>query len=153
MADSQNNIAQQPVRKHLSVAQYFQVIQKEYLIAEFRRKIYPHRKDKDYWSRVMRGKKKKIEEIAQRNGLESIFSDRDYMIRERGLLYDGNGNPNFEMTELDIENYYYPNSDFVFKGRVWKLQGFTESGNGVILYNEKTKERAQTLKDRTHRVL
>ena len=44
--------------RNLSVAEYFHVIQKEYLIAEFRKKIYYNPKDKNYYQRVMNHKKK-----------------------------------------------------------------------------------------------
>ena len=38
--------------RNLSVAEYFLQIQKEYLIADFRRKIYYSSKDKAYWTKV-----------------------------------------------------------------------------------------------------
>lgn len=38
--------------RNLSVAEYFLQIQKEYLIADFRRKIYYSPKDKAYWTKV-----------------------------------------------------------------------------------------------------
>ena len=51
--------------RNLSVAEYFLVIQKEYLIAEFRKKIYFSKNDKNYYQRVMNGKREKIEMILQ----------------------------------------------------------------------------------------
>ena len=60
--------------RSLSVAEYFHVIQREYLMAEFRRKIYFSPKDKRYFSRVMEFKREKIEDIAKRNQLMSIFT-------------------------------------------------------------------------------
>ena len=59
--------------RNLSVAEYFLVIQKEYLIAEFRKKIYYNPKDKAYYQRVMTHKAKKINDIAKRNRLDSIL--------------------------------------------------------------------------------
>ena len=41
--------------KNLSVAEYFLQIQKEYLIADFRRKIYYSPKDKKYWQNRLYG--------------------------------------------------------------------------------------------------
>ena len=38
--------------RHLSVAEYFLQVQKEYLIADFRRKIYFSPKDKNYYTNV-----------------------------------------------------------------------------------------------------
>ena len=40
--------------RNLSVAEYYAVIQREYLIAEFRKKIYYNPKDKNYYQRVMK---------------------------------------------------------------------------------------------------
>ena len=52
--------------RNLSVAEYFDVIQREYYIAEFRRKIYYSPKDKRYYGRVMEHKKVKIEDLLER---------------------------------------------------------------------------------------
>ena len=65
--------------RNLSVAEYFLIIQKEYLIAEFRKKIYFSKNDKIYYQRVMDGKKNKINDIAKRNRLDSIFNNSEKM--------------------------------------------------------------------------
>ena len=65
--------------RNLSVAEYYQTIQREYLISEFRRKIYFSPKDKKYYQRVMTHKAEKINEIAERNHLDSIFTNTEYL--------------------------------------------------------------------------
>ena len=78
-------------QRHLSVAEYFLQIQKEYLIADFRRKIYYSPKDKAYYKKVMGYKKDKINAIAERNHLKSILNDVDKYAELRNLLFDSNG--------------------------------------------------------------
>jgi len=61
--------------RNQTALQYFESIQIEYVCAELRTKIYPKTKDREYWKRVMLGKKQKIEDFSERNLLPSIFSD------------------------------------------------------------------------------
>ena len=109
--------------RNLSVLEYYEVLQKEYIVAELRRKIYPNRKDKDYYENVMDGKRKKIEDIAHRNNLPSIFSDVDIKKRYYSLVY-GDSFPNFtyrsdversNLYENDLQNYYMPGEDFTVR--------------------------------------
>lgn len=118
----------------LSVAEYFHVIQREYLMAEFRRKIYFSPKDKRYFSRVMEFKREKIEDIANRNRLTSIFSSPDKMRDVRAELFDALNRPLFALNAKDLANYYSVNSDFSYQGEVWKLDAV--KGDCVTLYNE-----------------
>ena len=93
--------------RNLSVAEYFLIIQKEYLIAEFRKKIYFSKNDKIYYQRVMDGKKNKINDIAKRNRLDSIFNNSE------------------NLAELAIETGFFDQSHFIryFK----KIVGLTPS--------------------------
>lgn len=59
--------------RDLSYYQYFNQLQLEFIVAELRKKIYPSQKDKLYYQKVMEGKRKRIEDIALRNSLKSIF--------------------------------------------------------------------------------
>lgn len=122
--------------RSLSVAEYFHVIQREYLIAEFRRKIYFSPKDKRYFSRVMEFKREKICDIANRNKLTSIFTSPEKMRDVRAELFDPLNRPMFAMSPKDWMNYYSVNSDFSYRGEVWKLDAV--KGDFITLYNERS---------------
>lgn len=120
--------------RNLSVAEYFIVAQKEYLIAEFRRKIYFNPNDKAYYQRVMNYKAEKINDIANRNRLDSILNNEAKMESMRAELFDKIGNPTFEMNENDINNYYSIGNDFSFRGEIWVLKNVHENGD-LFLYS------------------
>lgn len=122
--------------RSLSVAEYFHVIQREYLMAEFRRKIYFSPKDKRYFSRVMEFKREKICDIANRNKLTSIFTSPEKMRDVRAELFDPLNRPMFAMSPEDWMNYYSVNSDFSYRGEVWKLDAV--KGDFITLYNERS---------------
>ena len=122
--------------RSLSVAEYFHVVQREYLIAEFRRRIYFSPKDKRYYSRVMEFKREKIDDIASRNRLESIFTSAEKLRTLKDELFDPLNRPIWGMTAKDWSNYYSVNSDFSYRGEVWKLDAV--KGDFLTLYNEHT---------------
>lgn len=117
-------------RKHreLSAAEYFIQIQKEYLIAQFRSKIYFNPKNKRYWKRVMQYKADKIKSIASRNNLNSIFSSPEKMTEFQNRLFDSNGKPRFEMTEEDWNNYYTAGNEFSYQGEIYILDEILDNG-------------------------
>lgn len=114
--------------RNLSVAEYFLVIQREYLIAEFRRKIYFSKSDKSYYQRVMNGKREKIESISRRNNLDNIFTNASKMEERRSELFDSSGKPKFQMSPMDIENYYAVGNEFSYKGDIYMLDGVNADG-------------------------
>lgn len=122
--------------RSLSVAEYFHVMQREYLMAEFKRKIYFSPKDKRYFSRVMEFKREKICDIANRNKLTSIFTSPEKMRDVRAELFDPLNRPMFAMSPKDWMNYYSVNSDFSYRGEVWKLDAV--KGDFITLYNERS---------------
>lgn len=122
--------------RSLSVVEYFHVIQREYLMAEFRRKIYFSPKDKRYFSRVMEFKREKIHDIANRNKLTSIFTSPEKMRDVKAELFDSLNRPMFAMSPKDWVNYYSVNSDFSYRGEVWKLDAV--KGDYITLYNERS---------------
>lgn len=138
--------------RNLSVATYFSVIQQEYLIAEFRRKIYYKPKDKNYYQRVMGFKKEKIENIAKRNNLESIFTSQAKMEQIRSLVFDKSGRPNFEMNETDIANYYATGNEFAYNGQIWTLDQVCDNGE-VVLYSMDLQRFEKVKKDEICRIL
>ena len=108
--------------RNLSVAEYFIQIQREYLIADFKRKIYFNPKDKAYYSRVIEYKEKRINDIAKRNNLRSILNDENTLERLRKELFDENSYPKFPLNDLDLKNYYIPGNSFSYQGDIWMLE-------------------------------
>lgn len=138
--------------RNLSVAEYFLIIQKEYLIAEFRKKIYFSKNDKIYYQRVMDGKKNKINDIAKRNRLDSIFNNSEKMEEMRDELFDKLGKPKFEMSPTDIENYYASGNEFSFRGDIWILDQIKEDGT-LTLYSAKLQQYEDAKKENVCRIL
>ena len=138
--------------RNLSVAEYFLAIQKEYLIAEFRKKIYFNPNDKAYYQKVMNYKVEKINDIASRNRLDSILNNSERMEEMRGELFDKLGKPKFEMNKTDLENYYAIGNDFSFRGDIWILDQINEDGT-LILYSAKLQEYETANKDEICRIL
>lgn len=130
--------------RNLSIAEYFLQLQREYLIADFRRKIYFNPKDKSYYQRVMGYKKEKIESIAKRNRLKNIFDDESTLEEIKNELFTADGKPKFEMNESDIENYYATGNEFSYKGKIWTLDYIQDDGT-LILYSL-NKEQFETAK-------
>ena len=138
--------------RNLSVAEYFLIIQKEYLIAEFRKKIYFSKNDKIYYQRVMDGKKNKINDIAKRNRLDSIFNNSEKMEEMKAELFDKLGKPKFEMSPTDIENYYASGNEFSFRGDIWILDQIKEDGT-LTLYSAKLQQYEDAKKENVCRIL
>ena len=138
--------------RNLSVAEYFLIIQKEYLIAEFRKKIYFSKNDKIYYQRVMDGKRNKINDIAKRNRLDSIFNNSEKMEEMRAELFDKLGKPKFEMSPTDIENYYAIGNEFSFRGDIWILDQIKEDGT-LTLYSAKLQQYEDAKKENVCRIL
>lgn len=120
--------------RDLSVAEYFLQIQKEYLIADFRRRIYYNPKDKAYWTRVCGYKEMRINAIAKRNNLNSILNSENKLEDLRDELFDHNGRPKFNLTKEDIRNYYSNGSEFVYKGEIYLLDQLNIDGT-LTLYS------------------
>ena len=138
--------------RNLSVAEYFLQLQKEYLLAEFRRKIYFNPKDKAYYSRVMGYKKEKIDSIAKRNRLNSIFTDNVTLKQIQEELFTINGKPKFELTDVDRENYYATGNEFSYKGEIWTLDQIDADGE-LTLYSMIHERYEKATQDEVCRIL
>lgn len=138
--------------RNLSVAEYFLVIQREYLIAEFRKKIYFSKSDKAYYQRVMDGKRRKIEKISKRNRLDNIFNNEAKREEMWNELFDRLSKPKFELSETDVENYYAIGNEFSFHGDIWILDQVNADGT-LTLYSEKKQEFETATKDEVCRIL
>ena len=109
--------------RRLTVAEYFNAIQREYLIADFKRKIYANSKDRSYYSKVANFKREKITDISERNCLKSVLNDKDVLKEFRNLLFSESGAPLFYMNEIDLRNYYTVDCEFSYKGKICILKG------------------------------
>ena len=122
--------------RSLSAAEYFDTIQREYLIADFRRKIYYNPKDRAYYKRLMEHKAEKIRQISERNGLLSIL-DREQKRKEVwDELFDTGWKPKFEMTEVDRRNYYLVGNEFSYDGEIYVLEK-VDLEKGIAILSQK----------------
>lgn len=120
--------------RNLSPAEYFEQIQKEYLMAEFRHKIYYSPNDKRYYQRVMNFKKEKIEELSVQNNLKNIFNDKETLNTFKALIFT-NGFP-IEYLEKDEEMYFTPNNSFSYNGDIYILKDWNRGTSEVKLEKE-----------------
>lgn len=126
--------------RNISLIEYFELLQKEYIFAEIRKKIYPKKNDREYYQKVLDSKKTKILDISERNNIPSIFSYPDAKDRLVKKLIPAFGFPDFISKEenrqyyeiSDKKHYYRVDSDFKFiydsEIKLGKLKTF----NGVI---------------------
>lgn len=138
--------------RDLSVAEYYDVIQREYLIAEFRKKIYYNPKDKAYYERVMTHKREKINDIASRNHLDSIFTAPELLRETRAELFDFAGHPTFPLTEEDQRNYFAVGNEFSYRGEIWTLEEVTED-RMLVLSSVKRGKHVRVNTDEVCRIL
>lgn len=139
--------------RNLSVAEYFLQLQKEYLIADFRRKIYFNPKDKSYYKRVMGYKKEKIVGIAERNNqLKSIFTDSIALRQIKEELFEESGKPKFVLTDIDRDNYYAIGNEFSYKGEIWLLDQVKDDGK-LTLYSPSREQYEEATQDEVCRIL
>lgn len=125
--------------RNLSTGEYFEIVQKEYIVAMLRSKIYPSPNDKQYWKRVMDYKKQRIDEIAERNGLKSIFNDEETRKAVNSVMYNEHNVPIF-MNDQDKRNYYMSGSEFQYNGELWTLDLHNEKDGTLCLYNKKREQ-------------
>jgi len=132
--------------KNLSVADYFEVVQREYLISEFRRKIYFCVKDKQYYQKVSAYKVEKIETIAKRNSLNSILNNQETYNAVYSELFFDNGKPKFELNEIDLFNYYTKNCEFSYAGNVVILEDISQDTKDCLIFSKKCPSEKNTVK-------
>lgn len=91
--------------RNLSPDEYYINLQKEYIIADLRRQIYCKPTDQEYWKKVASHKKERIEKIATRSNLLSIFSDQRTYENIKFSIYGRIGMPSFiYRDETDYQN-------------------------------------------------
>jgi hypothetical protein len=94
---------------------FFNTLQKEWMITFLRYKIYPFQKDKNYYQKLLKFKEEKIQNIAKRNTWPSIFTDKQLFRSFWKKTVRTKGCPNFiyineeqreELQRQDLWNYY-----------------------------------------------
>lgn len=113
-----------PKSRNLSVYEFFQALQLEWIVADLRTRIYPKKKDKEYWAKVKEGKRIIIESIAEKNHLPTIFSDDEMKRAFETKVYLPSGPPNFIYKDeankkaqepFDLTYYFHKGSDVRFE--------------------------------------
>lgn len=109
------NSSEKSKSRNLSIFEFFEILQLEYMTAELRKRIYPKPADKRYYTKVMSFKKDKIADIASRNTLPSIFNSVEEKRNLYRKFYNEKGLPNFvyrndqdeeKFAPQDREHYY-----------------------------------------------
>jgi len=146
--------------RHLPLYQMFEALQLEFLVADLRFKIFPRPKDKEYWKKVKEGKKAKIEDIAVRNGLDTIFSNPERWNKEQLKLYPANSKPAFtyrdftQQQELSYwdEFYYYKVGEYarvMNEDIIGKIQAFSPFDQFLtVVDDEGNKYKVETIQVR-----
>lgn len=134
--------------RDLSIYQYYQVLQMEWLTADLRYRLYP-KKDKEYWNRVKEGKSKIINQIADKNHLPTIFIDDEMKrIFEFNFLGD-EGLPKFiyknevdkmKQEPLDLIYYYNKGSEVRYdcfgEQKIGKIANYQPFKNTIQIEDE-----------------
>lgn len=120
--------------RDLSLVEYLEQLQKEYVYFEFKKKIYPNPEDVQHFQNVMDAKENKIRDISERNRLETIFTSEEKLDFLRRDFFKENGLPK-RLGKRDWYFYYQLNGDFNFNGDVVKLLRYDlELKHALILY-------------------
>lgn len=92
--------------RNLSIFDYIEILQEEYICFDIRSKIYRFKIHKDYWNLVKEGKKKSILEICKRNSLPSIFTSPIELERIGKKIFIGLPYPNFSYKDEKFRNQW-----------------------------------------------
>ena len=121
-----------PKDRHISILEYFNRLQLEFLLYELRSKIYPSSEDKIKFKRVLQFKKDKIEDISKKNMLISIFDDENLKRQMTDELF-GEENMPLGFNKRDKYFYYFIGSDFSYKGQGHRLISYDFSDSTAII--------------------
>lgn len=94
--------------RNLSLADFLNQLEIEYLQADFRRAIHHSPKNKRHWKKVMEYKKEKIIDISRKCELDSIFDSLDKKREICELLFPNQKRIKFgfELSIEEMELYY-----------------------------------------------
>lgn len=152
--------------RKLSTYQYFEILQVEWLVVDLRCRVFTNEKDQAYWRRVREGKRVKIESIADKNRLPTIFSDDDLKRDLEKRIYNDYSYPNFHYKDesykqaqgyWDLLNYYSKESEVRYEicdeVKVGVVLDYTPFSKEIRIQNLKTKEIELALVSKTVRIL
>lgn len=152
--------------RNLSIYEFFEILQKEYVCAILRLKIYTKVKDKEYWKKVAEGKKATIENIAEKNHLPSIFTDKDLerdidkkVIRDFGLPNFIYKNEDHKLAQeyYDLLYYYKRGAEVRFElygeTKVGVVKSYKPYQNSIVITTKDTKEDVTYTIDKVTRIL
>lgn len=119
-------------KRNISILQYFNVLQLEFLLYELRAKIYPFANEKTKFKEILDFKKNKIDDLSKKNKLKSIFDCEQKRLSIESEFLDVNGVPR-EMSSRDKYFYYAIKAEFSFDGKDCKLCKYDfKNGTAVI---------------------
>jgi hypothetical protein len=90
--------------RNLSGEDYYDIVQLEWITWQVRHLIYDRPEDKEKYKKWAEGKKEKINEYSEKNGIKSIFNSpeiRDFYV---GRFFNESGLPNFQYRSEDQRN-------------------------------------------------
>ena len=124
--------------RDIPITEFLNNLQKEYLVNEFRRKIYVSPADKRYHKKVMDYKKEKIEDISNRNSLPNIFNSVDVKKKIYYELFNELNQPIFHMNEKDIEFYYLVDSEVIVHSKkvLSRIKSVNLDKKEIIVFSE-----------------
>ena len=123
--------------RHIPISLYIDCLQKEVIQALIRSKIYPKREDRLFWENVFSGKRKKIENLCSKNGINSMFDDEEKFEKIKNEVLPQSGLPLFTykdeeqrlgngyfpgLEELDERYYFNVDSDVVYDSEVYVIK-------------------------------
>jgi hypothetical protein len=101
--------------RNISVYDYLQALQQEYICLEIRNKIYAHKDDRNYFRSLMDKKKQNIIALARKNDLTSIFDDEDEYLVVWDKIVPHYGLPKFIYNIVNVSDKQLT---FPYKGTV-----------------------------------
>jgi len=111
--------------RHISVYDYLQALQQEYICLEIRNKIYVHKNDRDYFKKLMDKKSDNILALAKKNRLPCIFDDEAEYMGAWNKIVPEYGLPHFI---YNIHNVSPKQLEFPYKGTVVQVIGSDKYG-------------------------
>lgn len=104
--------------RKLGIYEFFEILQIEWIVADLRLRLYPKEKDKAYWKKVRDGKRKTIDEIADKNKLPTMFNDSSLKADMESRVFRESSFPDFhykdannEMSQSVYDLMYYYSKD------------------------------------------
>ncbi len=127
--------------RDLPIGTFIEILQHESIQALIRAKVFPRKKDKDFWLSTFESKKEKVEKLCEANGVESIFDSKSKWKEILSKVMPEKGIPNFTykhekqrlgdgyypgLQELDERYYFNLDSEVVHEGKIYTISNVDE---------------------------